>query len=220
MYTVTLDGMALPVTPSKITTKVKGQNKTFNLIDDSEINIIKPSGLTEISFDAVLPQVKYPFAVYPDELGFKPASYYLDRLEQLKLSGTPFQFTSEWNNKTKDDHMVVHDKTVTLESYDISEDAENGTDITVSIELKEYKPYGTQIVQPQSDNTATIESARPDDSAPQLSTYTVKNGDCLWNIARKYLGNGARYTEIYDLNRDKIKRPNLIYTGQVFIMPS
>ncbi|MDD5567458.1 MAG: fibronectin type III domain-containing protein [Patescibacteria group bacterium] len=31
-------------------------------------------------------------------------------------------------------------------------------------------------------------------------TYRVSSGDCLWNIAKKFLGNGARYQEIVALN--------------------
>ena len=40
------------------------------------------------------------------------------------------------------------------------------------------------------------------------------------NIAKKQLGNGADYTKIYNLNKDKIKNPNLIYPGQVLTLPS
>ena len=50
-------------------------------------------------------------------------------------------------------------------------------------------------------------------------TYTVKKGDCLWNIAKKFYGNGALYTKIYDANTNKIANPNLIYVGQVFVIP-
>ena len=38
----------------------------------------------------------------------------------------------------------------------------------------------------------------------------------LWRIARKTLGGGIFYTEIYKNNLAKIKNPNLIYPGQVF----
>ena len=69
--------------------------------------------------------------------------------------------------------------------------------------------------------TATVRAApRPTTTAPKAATYTVKSGDCLWNIAKKQLGNGADYTKIYNLNKDKIKNPNLIYPGQVLTLPS
>jgi len=60
-------------------------------------------------------------------------------------------------------------------------------------------------------------------SSPSKSTaqrtYTVKKGDCLWNIAKKFYGNGSAYTKIYDANTNKIANPNLIYPGQVFVIP-
>ena len=60
-------------------------------------------------------------------------------------------------------------------------------------------------------------------SSPSKSTaqrtYTVKKGDCLWNIAKKFYGKGSAYTKIYDANTNKIANPNLIYPGQVFVIP-
>ena len=59
-------------------------------------------------------------------------------------------------------------------------------------------------------------------SSPSKSTaqrtYTVKKGDCLWNIAKKFYGNGSAYTKIYDANTNKIANPNLIYPGQIFVI--
>ena len=34
------------------------------------------------------------------------------------------------------------------------------------------------------------------------------------------VGNGSKYTVIYNANKDKIKNPNLIYPGQVLTIPS
>lgn len=52
-----------------------------------------------------------------------------------------------------------------------------------------------------------------------VRTYIGVKGDCLWKIAEKFLGDGRRYIEIYNLNRDKIKNPDLIYVGQELILP-
>ena len=44
----------MPVAPSKLQLKIKNQNKTVTLINESEVNIIKSAGLTEITFDLLL----------------------------------------------------------------------------------------------------------------------------------------------------------------------
>lgn len=46
------------------------------------------------------------------------------------------------------------------------------------------------------------------------SNYHVQSGDNLWDIARKQLGDGSRWGEIYKLNSDLIgNNPSLIHTG-------
>ena len=45
------------------------------------------------------------------------------------------------------------------------------------------------------------------------STYTVKKGDTLSQIAETYLGDWRKYTYLAAINN--IKNPNLIYVGQV-----
>ncbi len=49
----------------------------------------------------------------------------------------------------------------------------------------------------------------------ETMTYIVVSGDCLWNIAKEYLGEGMLYKEIYELNKDSISDPDLIYIDQV-----
>lgn len=58
------DKCLFPVTPEKISIKINGNNKTVNLINEGEINILKKAGLTDIEFEAEIPQVKHPYAVY------------------------------------------------------------------------------------------------------------------------------------------------------------
>ena len=58
------------------------------------------------------------------------------------------------------------------------------------------------------------------DRAAAAKTYTVKAGDCLWNIAKKFYGKGGDYTKIYNDNKGTIgSNTNLIYPGQVFTIP-
>ena len=45
------------------------------------------------------------------------------------------------------------------------------------------------------------------------------SGDTLWGIAQTFYGDGSRYNEIYEANKDKIKDPHWIYPGQEFVIP-
>ena len=47
--------------------------------------------------------------------------------------------------------------------------------------------------------------------------YIVKSGDTLFNIARRYYGDGYKYKVISDYNN--IKNPNLIYVNDKIIIP-
>jgi len=53
----------------------------------------------------------------------------------------------------------------------------------------------------------------------QGDSYTVKQGDFLWDIAVRAYGDGYRWVEIYRANIDMIANPDLIYVGQEFTIP-
>lgn len=52
------------------------------------------------------------------------------------------------------------------------------------------------------------------------SLYTVKSGDCLWNLAYKTYGNGELYKIIYERNKDRIKSNYMVYVGQTIVIPA
>ena len=219
MHRFQMDKIMLPVTPSKLTVKIKGNNKTLTLVNEGEMNILRSPGLTEISFEAVLPMLgKYPFSC-----DYHRPDYYLNAFEQLMVKKQPFQFFV--TRKTPSGQILFPTSMqVSLESYTITEDASQGLDMTVAITLKQYVSYVTKkdtVLEVSADGEATIieETKREASSAPKAQTYTVKAGDCLWTIAKKYYNDGARYKDIYEANKDKLKSPNLIYPRQELILP-
>ncbi|MGL6218518.1 MAG: LysM peptidoglycan-binding domain-containing protein [Lacrimispora sphenoides] len=220
-YEVYIDDILLPLPPEKIPIKYSGQNKTATLINGEEINMIRPPGLAEISLDVVIPQMNYPFAVWDGS--FENADDFLERLKELKEDGTTFEFIVIRDGPGNDSFFDTN-MDVTLEDYKVSDDAKEGLDLIVYLSLKEYKSYGTKImnfviVEEQTVPVAPEPELERQGTPPAAKTYTVTKGDCLWAIAKKQLGNGSRWQEIYSLNKDKISNPNVIYPGQVLTMP-
>lgn len=219
MYSFFIDGMELPIAPQKLTVKIKGNNETLTLINEGDINFLRAPGLTEITFDAVLPMLgQYSFAN-----GYRRPDSYLNKLESLMTGKEPFRFLV---SRVSPSGRLLYDTNmkVSLENYTVTEDATKGPDVTVSITLKQYISYSTKtvtVVKPKPEKKPVVQQKkkRETSSAPKVKTYTVKSGDCLWNIAKKYYGNGAQYTKIYNANKGKIKNPNLIYPGQVLAIP-
>jgi len=55
---------------------------------------------------------------------------------------------------------------------------------------------------------------------PIPANVIIRSGDNLWTISRRTYGHGIRYKSIYSANTDLIRNPDLIYPGQVFLLPT
>ena len=208
MYIVFLDDMELPIAPKQIQIKINGKNKTVTLVNESEINILKKAGLTNVSF-----QIRIPHNPLPFSNNLQPVSYYLNKLELMKVNQKPFQFTVVRPG------MYNTNLTVSLEDYRINEDASNGAMTIIDVELKEFRDYGdikSKIEEKTVDGNIVLTVQKEKDRLDTRETpkqVTTKAGDTLWGIAKKYLGDGSKASELQKLNN--LSHPNAILPGWV-----
>jgi nucleoid-associated protein YgaU len=77
---------------------------------------------------------------------------------------------------------------------------------------KKEKPDFSNV---RSGSSSTAPEARPAEGL----TYTVKSGDTLWAISKRFYGDGNQWSRIHEANRDLIKDPDLIQPGWVLTIP-
>jgi nucleoid-associated protein YgaU len=85
------------------------------------------------------------------------------------------------------------------------------------------KPMSESKVAPAGEATMgeSKAGAKGKAEAGKMETYVVKKGDCLWSIAKKkkIYNDAFLWPVIYEANKGKIKKSNLIYPGQKLKIP-
>jgi nucleoid-associated protein YgaU len=79
-----------------------------------------------------------------------------------------------------------------------------------------------QLRKAQEEKRQRIEEAKAKiraRSASKQKTYTVQDGDTLGKIAQSQLGDGSRWKEIWEANKDEIPDPDVIQVGQELVIP-
>lgn len=205
------DVLLFPITPSELNIKVGSNNKVVTLISEGDINILKSPSLIEVEFEARFPMRDYPYSRRVSSF----QSYY-DKFKKLKEEKKSFRFivarSTPNGQRTWDTNLLV-----ALEEFEFTEDAEEGDDVLINFKLKQFKEYGVKTIKVKNTNTntntnktskttSTSDKARSTDNKTSTSkSYTVKSGDCLWNIAKTFYGNGSDWKIIYEANKSIIE---------------
>jgi nucleoid-associated protein YgaU len=74
--------------------------------------------------------------------------------------------------------------------------------------------------RPIKERAETSLSNKNNVLVPGVNTAIVAKRESLWRISSRVYGKGVRHTEIYQANQEQIRNPNLIYPGQIFVLPS
>lgn len=210
-YNAEKEKIQLPVLPELFQVKNGSNDESVNVVGLGEIIIMQSRPALQFSFSSFFPATKFPGL----------------QVDSVTKPLTLIQKINTWKASKKPIHFVATacgvDLYVTIENFQYSEEGGDPGTYQYSITLKEYREITVRQVKVNIPKaTATVQKSEPRvDNTVTPQTYTVKSGDCLWNIAKKFYGNGAKYTTIYNANKGVIGgNPNLIYPGQVLTIPA
>jgi nucleoid-associated protein YgaU len=201
----------LPINPPSIEIDSPFGFEDVEVSQLGEISIPKGRGLKSISFSSFFPKFYNPtYCEYADIPNPETA---LETIERWRDTKKPIRVTITGANV----NLMM---TIRNFNYE-KEKAGNPGDIFYTMELKEFR----YVVFNQIKITDTLPpSLGTDPSRPGSkvvpTSYTVKKGDDLWTIAARTYGSARLWPKIYAANKVKIgKNPNLIYPGQVLVIP-
>lgn len=211
--------VALPLPPEAVKCKAESKFITYNIINVGEVKLPNGEKLVKFSWSGRLPGESMKHMRMVSEADWRSPK----EIQSI---------FSVWRNQGKKLRLLVTGTTINhdvyLENYTVDNSKLDTVEYSISFAVaKDIKVYTTkelnldtetqQPAQTTNDRAASTEAAS---ETPKKTTYTVKSGDSLWAIAKKLLGNGSRYSEIYNLNKSIIgSNPNLIYPGQTLTIP-
>lgn len=199
--------LMLPVSPASYEDDNSMEIETVRTTNVGDINISTHKKLSTMTLKSFFPGQDYDFA----KKVMEPMEY------ANKIKG--------WIDKKSVIRLVITDgatskvnRTYLIESIILSETDETNGDLDYSLTLREFRKIEVSKV---------VEIKTVGESVPRgtvkstlnVNSYTVVSGDSLSRIARKVYGNAAKWPSIYAANKTLIKNPNIIYVGQVLVIP-
>ncbi|HPK09321.1 MAG TPA: peptidoglycan-binding protein LysM [Saprospiraceae bacterium] len=113
---------------------------------------------------------------------------------------------------------VINGSGIPVENFSVDLDDDKITVYgqTNSVEDKEK----VILILGNMEGIATVDDRLSVVTPPQSTFYEVKSGDSLSKIAKEVYGDAMRYNEIFEANQPMLKSPDLIYPGQMLIIPN
>lgn len=206
-YNSNKEKLRLPVNPESIKIESGSNNDLIKIPDFGEVVIKQARPAWNISFSSFFPSLYFQGVLYKN---FPSPQACIEKLEK-------------WRDGTQPVKLMITGTTIntycTIESFSYEEKGGDVGTCYYSIKFREFKKVTVKKIKVKGLNAKIAGTNARLNSSSNSKTYKVKKGDCLYNIAKSLLGDGGRYMEIYKLNKDKLKDPNVLKIGQVLTLP-
>ena len=180
----------IPWLPDKVNCDSGGTRMiSYEILDVGDVDVPSGSNLTTFSWDSCFPGEGHKDLPFLRGAWQNPRNYQ-SLLSEWRENGTPLRIIMTGT-------PINHD--VYLFDYNMVYEGGSG-DYKYDIVFKKRRDI--KII---ASKVAVSTSTSGSSSGSSGTTHEVKTGDTLWAIAKKYLGNGARYGEIYNLNKTIIE---------------
>lgn len=209
----------LPTNPEEIEVSSTQAISKYEVLKLGQVAVPTHMELKQYSFECEFPLSRYNYvnADSLEHLDFHPAGFYIDLFSKWRNQFIPVRFLA--GREIADDKLYEDSIStmVLIEDITVKEKAGEEGDKYISFKLLEYRDF--IIVKSQDAGTQNVKTKKEETNPKSKGSYVVQSGDSLWAIAKKYYGDGSKYTKIYNANKDKIKNPSLIYPGQKLVIP-
>lgn len=202
----------LPVNPEEVNIRREKAIDTVNIINIGEVDFPVGEKVKEVTFSSFFPaEYDSSYCRYPDIPDPQEA------MNQL----------TAWTVGKKPVRLLITDTIINVLVLVTAHTTtfKGGEPGDVYFELtcrtwREVKVRTAAEAATPAMSPGVASEPRPD-VKPVPALYAVKPGDSLWAIAKLQYGNGGRWKDIYDINKDTIgPAADLILPGQKLVMPA
>lgn len=201
--------LQMPVNPEHFKVQKNGSNDSVTIAGLGEATIIQNPKAVKISFSSFFPKSYFPGCNVKKPL---MPHLYITQISSWMNDKIPVRLYI-----TKCDIV----RFVTIEDFSYSQSGGDVGSYNYSISLKEYRNIRVKQINVRNNKASVSQKSSGRVNTQQKpKTYNLKSNDKLYNIAKRFYGDGEKWKKIYEANKKIIgPNPNIIIAGQVLTIP-